>query len=146
MQHKHEHLEASLERALREVFARGFNDPRISGILTITGVRVTPDHTQAFVSVSILPEDKSTLSMHGLESAARHIRREVGERIRTRQMPQITFQLDSSLKRQARVLEALDRARGAGTDDGAGKGTWGSRNPDPHQPTPGAPGANDQTG
>jgi ribosome-binding factor A len=109
--HKHEHLESSLERAVRDVISRGFNDPRISGLITVTSVRVTPDHTQALVNVSILPDDRSTLTMHGLTAAANHIRREAGELIRTRQMPQLVFRLDHSLKKQARVLDALDKAR-----------------------------------
>ncbi|MFO0832153.1 MAG: 30S ribosome-binding factor RbfA [Phycisphaerales bacterium] len=132
MSHKHEHLESSIDRAIREVISRGFNDPRISGLITVTGVRVTPDHTTAFVDVSILPEERSELTMHGLTAAARHIRREVGELVRTRQMPELHFRLDRSLKRQASVLEALDRAKEQTDSEGQARGTW-SHPAEPHE-------------
>lgn len=125
MSHKHEHLESSIDRAVRDVISRGFNDPRISGLITVTGVRVTPDHTTAFVNVSILPEEKSDLTMHGLQAAARHIRRQVGELVRTRQMPELHFRLDRSLKQQASTLSALDKAREETEAAEREKGTWG---------------------
>mgnify|MGYP000935946673 CR=1 FL=1 len=124
MSHKHEHLQSSIEHAVREVLSRGFNDPRISGLITVTSVKVTPDHTTAFVNVSILPDEKSDLTMHGLQSAARHIRREVGELVRTRQMPDLHFRLDRSLKQQANVLTALERAKHETEGDEQTRGAW----------------------
>ena len=89
---------------------RGLSDPRISGMITITGVRVTPDNKTAFLSVSILPADRQTLTMHGLTSAAAHIRRQAGDVIRTRQVPTLVFRLDESLKKQAAVIDSINKA------------------------------------
>ncbi len=143
MPHKHEHLESSLDRALREVFAKGFSDPRISGLVTITSVKISPDHAHAFVGISVLPAEKSALTMHGLESAARHIRREVGDLIRTRQMPDLTFRLDTSLKDQAKVLSALDKAREEVALADEGRGTWTTPKKQPADPVQDVPGAKD---
>lgn len=131
MSHKHEHLQSSIEHAVREVLSRGFNDPRISGLLTVTGVKVTPDHTTAFVNVSVLPAEKADLTMHGLQSAARHIRREVGELVRTRQMPVLEFRLDNSLKQQASVLSALERAKQETEGDEQARGSWTQKSEPP---------------
>jgi ribosome-binding factor A len=111
MSNKQDQLSSAIDRALREVFSRGFNDPRIGGLLTITGVKVTQDGRECFVDVSVLPAEKGQLSLHGLNAAAPHIRREVGERVRIRTMPRLEFRLDETLKKQARVLSALDRVR-----------------------------------
>src|SRR5262249_32472702 len=100
-----------IDRAVREVFARGFNDPRIAGLITITGVRVLEDLSRAVVGISVMPQDKEELTLHGLRSAAPYVRREVGELIQTRQMPQIEFEADRSIKKQASLLRDLDRVR-----------------------------------
>jgi ribosome-binding factor A len=106
-----EQLSSAIDRGVREVIARGFSDPRIAGLITVTGVRVLPDLSQAIVGVSVLPAEKQELTVHGLESAANFIRREVGEIINARTMPRLVFKLDTTLKRQAAVLKDLDRVR-----------------------------------
>lgn len=111
MSTKQDQLSSAIDRALREVFSRGFNDPRIGGLLTITGVKVTQDGRECFVDVSVLPAEKGQLSLHGLNAASPHIRREVGERVRVRTMPSLIFRLDESLKKQAQILAALDKVR-----------------------------------
>jgi len=109
--HRLEQLTSAIDRGVREVIARGFSDPRIAGLITVTDVRVLQDLSQAFIAVSVLPQEKQELTLHGLESAAPFIRREVGDIINARTMPQLTFRLDTSLKKQAAVLKDLDRVR-----------------------------------
>lgn len=96
-----------LERAIKDVLARGLEDPRIKGLLTVTGVTVTDDLRQATVNVSVLPADQGELALHALSHAAKHLRHEVSERVALRRVPEFKFKLDESLKRQAGVLNAL---------------------------------------
>lgn len=107
---RHELLASEIHRALQAAIDRGVQDPRVSGMITITGVRITPDGAIAQVSVSVLPAEKQDLTMHGLKSAARHLRHVIGEVVRTRQMPELDFRLDQSLKKQAAVMDAIARA------------------------------------
>ena len=90
-----------------EVIVRGFHDPRISGLITVTNVKVTQDGREAFVGISVYPAEKAQLTVHGLQNAGAYIRREVGDMIRVRVMPQLTFQLDESLKKQAEIIAAF---------------------------------------
>lgn len=110
-QRRREQLASALERAVQEVLVRGLQDPRIKGLITVTGVDLSEDGRDATVRVSILPEEHQELTMHGLRAATRHIQRAAADRIRVRQMPRLAFRLDVSLKRQAGVLDALARAR-----------------------------------
>jgi ribosome-binding factor A len=111
LSHRLEQLTSAIERGIREVFSRGFSDPRISGLITITSVRVLPDLSQAIINVSVMPQEKEQLTLHGLESATKHIRREVGELVNTRTLPHFTFRLDSSLKKEAALLKDLEKVR-----------------------------------
>jgi ribosome-binding factor A len=119
---KQDQLASTIERALRDRFSRGFHDPRISGLITITTVKVTQDLKFADVGISVLPAEKQTLTLHGLEAAARHIRREIMDDVTSRTMPEIRFSADNSLKKQAGIMGVLDKIKHEDT----AKPTWGT--------------------
>ena len=102
-----EQFAAELRELIQEIILRGLNDPRICGLITVTGVRVTPDAKEAHVKVSVLPEEKQDLTYHGLKAASKHIRHLLSDTIRHRQIPMIVFKLDETLKREAEVNRAL---------------------------------------
>lgn len=109
MSHRVEKIESTLARAVQEVLRRGLHDPRARGLISVTRVDVSPDLHNAIVFVSILPEEHQDLTMHALKHAARHIRREAGELMAIRRLPELDFRLDLSLKKQAEVFEVLSK-------------------------------------
>jgi len=111
MSTKTDRLASSIEKGVQQVLARGLQDPRVRGLITVTKVELTPDAKRATIGISVLPAEQQALTVHGLRSAARHIRREVGELIRTRTMPELHFIEDASLKKQAEVLGELAKVR-----------------------------------
>ena len=111
MSTKTDRLASSIEKGVQQVLARGLQDPRLRGLITVTKVDITPDSKQATIGISVLPAEHQKLTVHGLRSAARHIRREVAELIRTRTMPEFRFVEDDSLKKQAEVLGELAKVR-----------------------------------
>lgn len=111
MSHKPEQLAHEVQHAVQQLLARGLNDPRISGLITITKARVQADLKRAELFVSIFPAERQDLTMHGLKSAAKHLRRQVGDMVRTRSIPELVFVLDESLKKEAAVLRDLQKVR-----------------------------------
>lgn len=104
---------SEIHEAVQMALSRGdLHDPRIRGLITVTGVTVTDDLAEAQVSVSVLPAVHAELTMHGLRSAAPLLRREVTRRVRMRTIPRLTFRLDDSLKKQAAVAAAIREAVG----------------------------------
>jgi ribosome-binding factor A len=114
-----EQLAAEVRSAVQQAIDRGLADPRISGMITITSCRVSADGKSAYLDVSILPAEKQDLTMHGLKSAAAHLRHQIGKVVRTRQIPGLVFRLDETLKKQADVLEAISRAAASRRPDPA---------------------------
>lgn len=107
-----------VRRALQAELARGLNDPRVQGMVSITEVVLTPDLTEARVRVSVLPEDRASLTLSGLRAAAGFLRRRVMDETRIGRVPRIEFELDARLKREAALDAAL---RAGGTGAGAGE-------------------------
>jgi ribosome-binding factor A len=114
MTHRIEKIESTVARAIQQVIARGLNDPRAGGLISVTRVDVSPDMANAMVFISVYPEEKQAMSMHALRHAAKHIRHEAAELIAIRKMPLIEFRVDKTLKQQAEVYDALAKARDSG--------------------------------
>lgn len=110
MSHRKEQVASTLQRAVQQVIGRGLNDPRIRGLITVTEVQVPSDLRTATIMISVLPEERQTLTLKGIQDAARHIRREVGELVALNQIPEFHFKLDLSLKRQAEAMQAIAKA------------------------------------
>ncbi|HEU4988616.1 MAG: 30S ribosome-binding factor RbfA [Gemmatimonadota bacterium] len=110
--------------AIREVvagfLAEGVKDPRVVGLVTVTGVDVTRDLRHAKVFVSVMGSDaERAATMDGLASLAQHLRARVGRELRLRLAPEITFRLDESVARAARIESLLAQVREGKPVDGA---------------------------
>ena len=102
--------------------AEGVKDPRISGIVTVTGVEVTRDLRHARVFVSIMGDESQRAStFEGLQSLAGHLRGRLGRVLRIHAAPEIEFRLDRSVAHAARIETLLAQIR----NEHAGKGDAG---------------------
>lgn len=99
--------------------AEGVKDPRVRGLVTVTGVDVTRDLRVAHVYVSVLGSDEDRQStFEGLQSVASHLRSRVGKSLRLRLAPEIEFRADTSVARAARIETLLSKVRdGTATED-----------------------------
>jgi len=96
-----------LQQKLAEVFARGLKDPRI-GLVTITGVKMSPDLREARVYWTVHGEAavrKETA--RGIEAARGWLRREVGATLGLRVVPDLHFTYDEAIDRGDRIERLL---------------------------------------
>lgn len=110
MSHRPKQVASGLQRAIQQVINRGLQDPRVRGLITVTEVRVSGDLRDATVMISVTPEEHESLTLHGIRSAAKHIRRQAGELVRMRTLPTLHFKLDRAGKEQAKIIAAINRA------------------------------------
>jgi ribosome-binding factor A len=88
--------------------AEGVKDPRVTGLVTVTGVDVTRDLRQARVFVSIMGEEATkATTLEGLRSVAGHLRGRVGRAMRLRVAPELDFRLDPTVAHAARIESLL---------------------------------------
>jgi len=110
MTQRTEQVASTLKRALQEVLSRGLADPRVKGLITITRIDVSADLANATVYCTVTPAEHEELSLHGLQSASRWIRRQVADKVRFRRMPQFRFRIDEKLLKQQEVLASIAEA------------------------------------
>jgi ribosome-binding factor A len=100
-----------VNESVRAVVAEGvagLKDPRI-GMVTVTGVRVSPDLGDAIVFVSVLgSERKREATMAGLTSAHGVLQGRIGQQLSLRRTPRLTFAYDDSVERGVRMTKLID--------------------------------------
>jgi len=117
MQHKRaDKVAETIHATVSTILVRGLNDPRI-GFVTITGVEVTDDLHLARIFFTVIGDETAQKNTEkGLNSAARHIRHELGKVLKMRYTPDILFKYDHS-QEYGRRIDTLLREVGE-TDDG----------------------------
>jgi ribosome-binding factor A len=113
--------------AIREEVAtflrEGAKDPRLVAMITVTAVDVTRDLRQAKIFISMMgTDDERAQSLEALASMKGHLRTRISRLLRLRVAPDITFKLDESVARAARIESLLAEVRDKKTGD---EGTHG---------------------
>jgi len=97
---------------LSTLLARGIKDPRVTGFVTVTGAKMSPDLKEATAYVSVHgagPERDRT--MEGLKAAATFLQRQVARNLGLRYTPHLRFVYDGSVERGDRIERLLRQAR-----------------------------------
>jgi ribosome-binding factor A len=100
-----------VNEAVRGVVAdavRDLKDPRI-GMVTVTGVRVTPDLGEATVFVSVLGSEKARrATLAGLASAHGVLQARINRELSLRRTPTLTFAYDDAVERGVRMTKLIE--------------------------------------
>ena len=103
-----ERVAEAIREEVATFLAEDAKDPRITGLVTVTGVDVTRDLRHAKVYVSVMGSDtERAATLDGLASVATHLRSRIGRALRLRLAPEISFHLDESIARAARIESLL---------------------------------------
>ena len=105
---RNDRVAEAIREEVATFLAEDVKDPRIVGLVTVTGADVTPDLRSAKIFVSVLgtPEEKES-TMSGLASVATHLRSRVGRSLRLRLAPEISFRVDETVAHASRIESLL---------------------------------------
>lgn len=98
-----------IQRELAELVRTELKDPRV-GMITLTGVDVSPDLAHAKVFFSTLSEAGRAETLQGLKRAAGFLRSQLGRRLSTHNIPELHFQFDPTVERGMQLSALIDRA------------------------------------
>ena len=96
-----------LQRELGDIVGR-LRDPRL-GFVTVMDVELSKDLHYATMFISVLGDEEAQReAVEAIEGALGFIRREVAQRIRLRQVPEIAVRYDDTSERAARVNALIE--------------------------------------
>ncbi len=109
MDRRSDRINHTIRRELGALITEEMSDPRLPQITSITKVVCSSDMQEARISVSVLgsPEDQKK-ALIALQSAAGFLRRELGDKIRMKQVPRLTFQIDTAIKDAADMVALIN--------------------------------------
>lgn len=100
-------IDEEYKKELSNIIDRELKDPNITGLISVTKVKVTTDLKYAKVYVSIMGSKNLKDTMKGLKNASGYIRTELAKRINLRNTPEITFEIDDSIEYGAKIDNIL---------------------------------------
>jgi ribosome-binding factor A len=96
-----------IQRELSELLQRELRDPRV-GMITITGVDVSPDFSHAKVFFTVLEKQRLEEAREGLRRAAGFLRSQLARRIKLYTTPELRFEYDESVERGDRLSRLIN--------------------------------------
>ena len=112
MSRRVDRINGLLRQELSQLLSRQINDPRITGVVTITQVQTSSDLRNARVFVSVLGDavtKKNTLK--GIQSASTYLRHELKGKLSLRYVPFMKFELDESIEDADNLLRMMDQLK-----------------------------------
>ena len=100
-------INEELKKELSQVLNYELKNPNVTGILSVTRVKITPDFKYAKVYVSILNSKNIKKTMEGLKESSGFLRSKLAKTINLRITPELVFELDDSLEYGARIDSIL---------------------------------------
>ena len=93
-------------------------DP-LPGMVTLTGVELTPDYAYATVYFTVLPDDAETVeaTIRALSRVAGFLRGQIGRRVRIHTTPELRFVLDRSTLRGLELDRLISEANRRQADE-----------------------------
>lgn len=96
-------IEEEYRKELSQIIGYELKNPNVTGLVSVTKVKVTNDLKFAKVAVSILNSKNRKESLAGLKKSAGFVRSELAKRVNLRYTPEIIFELDDSIEYGAKI-------------------------------------------
>jgi len=104
-----ERANSELQRCISDIIQNKMNDPRISPLLFVSEVNVTPDFHFCKIKIALDSENDEELkqTIKILEKSEGFIKRELAVMVRMPHMPKLQFVIDKGTSATVRINEIL---------------------------------------
>lgn len=96
-------IEEEYKKELSQIIGYELKNPNVTGLISVTKVKVTNDLKFAKVYVSVLNAKNVKDTIVGLKKSSGFIRSELARRVNLRNTPELIFELDDSLEYGAKI-------------------------------------------
>lgn len=105
-------INEELRKELSKLVTFELKNPKITGMVSVTKVKITPDFKFAQVYVSLLNSKNIKKTMEGLKESSGFLKFQIAKTINLRITPELVFELDDSLEQGARIESILKELKG----------------------------------
>ena len=100
-------IDEEYKKELSQIIGYELKNPNVTGLISVTKVKVTSDLKYAKVYVSVLNSKNIKDTLAGLKKSSGYIRSELAKRINLRNTPELIFELDDSIEYGAKIDSIL---------------------------------------
>lgn len=100
-------VDEEVKKQVSSIIMNDIKDPNLTGLISVTKAKVTPDLKYAKVYVSIMNSKNIKETLAGLKNSSGFIRSEIAKRINLRITPELIFELDDSIEYGAKIDSIL---------------------------------------
>ena len=104
-------INEELKKEISRVLTFELKNPNVTGLLSVTRAKITPDFKYAKVYVSILNSKNVNKTMEGLKESSGFMKSRLAKTINLRVTPELIFELDESLEYGARIDSILNEIK-----------------------------------
>ena len=114
-------INEELKKEISRVINYELKNSHVTGMITVTKAKITPDLKYAKIYVSILNAKNVKRTMEGLKESSGFIRSQIAKSINLRITPELIFEVDDSLdygERIDSILKGLKQEKAQDKKDG----------------------------
>lgn len=113
-----ERINEELKKEISHIISYELKNPSVTGLISVTKAKVTPDLKYAKIYVSILNSKNNTETLEGLKKSSGFIRSQIAKRINLRITPELVFEKDDSMEYGAKIDSILRELKKEDIDKG----------------------------
>lgn len=102
-----ERINEELKKEISHIISYELKNPNVTGLISVTKAKVTPDLKYAKIYVSILNSKNDNETLEGLKKSSGFIRSQIAKRINLRITPELVFEKDDSMEYGAKIDSIL---------------------------------------
>ena len=103
-------IDEEYRKEISNIISYKLKNPNVTGLISVTKVKVTNDLKYAKVYVSILNSKNIKDTLAGLKKSSGFIRSELARKVNLRNTPELIFELDDSIEYGAKIDSILKEA------------------------------------
>ena len=100
-------IDEEYRKELSQIISYELKEPSVTGMISVTRVKVTPDLKYAKVYVSLLNSKSIEKTMQGLKESAGFMRSQVAKIVNLRITPELVFEYDDSIEHGEKIDNIL---------------------------------------
>ena len=105
---KIDRISSQMMKEISYILDQKLKNPNVTGLISVTKVKVTPDLKYAKVYVSILNSRNIKETLMGLKKSSGFVRSELAKNINLRNTPDIKYVMDQSIAYAAMISKKID--------------------------------------